>query len=302
MRFKRAYVGHAFLPSLSAPAGAALTLGSSACETRPESMSCAARDVRRFRSIVLGYWRKHGRHDLPWRKTKDPYKILVSEIMLQQTQVSRVIPKYNEFLKQFPNVKVLAKAQLIDVLRVWSGLGYNRRAKFLHDAAIWITKEYKGKFPQTYEGLRRLPGVGEYTAKAILVFAFNQPEVLIETNIRTVYLRAFFQDTVNVSDREVHPYMEKAAKGQNPRTWHWSLMDNGAYLKKSGVKLNAKSAHYSQQSKFEGSLRQVRGAILRAQVHGEKIRDFRDCYGDKFAKALASLRREGLLTRSQSQE
>lgn len=246
----------------------------------------------------MSYWRRHGRHNLPWRKTQDPYKILVSEMMLQQTQVSRVIPKYEEFLKKFPTVQALAKAPLIEVLRVWSGLGYNRRAKFLHDAAKQVAERHDGHFPREYAELRALPGVGDYTAKAIQVFSLNESELLLETNIRTVYLHTFFSNTSKVSDRKLHPYVERAARGQNPRTWHWALMDYGAHLKKSGVKLNSKSAHYTKQSKFEGSLRQMRGAILRAHAKGDSLSSIKATNKQNFEKAFTSLVRDGLVPMS----
>src|SRR3989344_7710205 len=124
------------------------------------------------------------RPHLPWRKTKDPYKILVSEVMLQQTQVDRVIPFYNRFVKKYPTARALARAKLRDVLKEWNGLGYNRRAKFLHEAAKQLGKS---DFPKTAEEIENLPGVGHYTARAVAAFAFNKPEVFIETNIRTVF-------------------------------------------------------------------------------------------------------------------
>lgn len=256
------------------------------------------KNFKKFQTTVLAHWRKNGRHNLPWRKTTDPYKILVSEMMLQQTQVARVIPKYREFLNKYPTVKKLAAAPLIDVLRVWSGLGYNRRAKYLHDAAKAIVGVHEGLFPKGYEELCALPGVGDYTAKAVRVFAHKESEILIETNIRTVFLHHYSHSNVlqktAIRDSEILRFAQDAAKGKDPREWHWALMDYGAYLKKSGVKLNPKSAHYSKQSKFEGSLRQVRGAILRAYSRGEKINGLQNRYNG-FNQALASLARDGLL-------
>jgi A/G-specific adenine glycosylase len=215
-----------------------------------------------FRTIVWDYYRKNGRHDLPWRKTTDPYKILVSEVMLQQTQVSRVIEKYRSFLKRFPNVRALAKAPLSEVLKEWSGLGYNRRGKYLHDAAKEIVAKYRGNFE---EALRhQLPGVGPYTKAAVRAFAFNESGTLIETNIRAAAIHHFFPTSQIISDKRLLGTLEESAKGQDPREWHWALMDYGAHLKKSGVRNNQQSAHYAKQSKFEGSLRQIRGATLRA--------------------------------------
>ena len=147
---------------------------------------------REFVARVWEYYKAHGRHDLPWRKTTDPYKILVSELMLQQTQVDRVLLKYKAFLKLFPTARRLAAAPLGDVLRAWQGLGYNRRAKFLHQAAQYVTNELKGRWPKDEAGLLALPGVGPYTARAVLAFAYNEPVVLIETNVRQVFLHHLF--------------------------------------------------------------------------------------------------------------
>ncbi|HVM73568.1 MAG TPA: A/G-specific adenine glycosylase [Candidatus Paceibacterota bacterium] len=284
-------------------------------------------DLVRFRASVWDYYREYGRHDLPWRKNKDPYKILVSEVMLQQTQVPRVIEKYKEFLKAFPTVEVLARSNLADVLNVWSGMGYNRRAKYLRDAAIEIVNTYKGKVPRDVVSLRALPGIGPYTASAVLIFAFNIPDTLIETNVRSVFIHHFFgqhrviprkhrgQISVNsvdnyrdltsvrtsvkgskqVADRELLPYIEAAAQGQDPREWHWALMDYGSHLKKLHPNPSRASAHYMKQSKFEGSLRQVRGAILRELHRGEaSIQDLPFEKG-KIERALAGLTRDGMI-------
>lgn len=232
--------------------------------------------IRAFRSSVWDYWKKGGRHTLPWRNTKDPYRILVSEIMLQQTQVVRVIEKYKSFLKKFPTVRALAQASRADVLKEWSGLGYNRRGKYLHDTAKEVVEKYSGDFKEALK--HPLPGVGPYTQAAVRTFAFHEPSALIETNIRTVLIQYFFNPSKwsgrpslmgegkGVSDKEILVIAEKVAKGQESRTWHWALMDYGANLKKNGVRNNFRSAHYTKQSKFEGSVRQVRGEVLR-QLH-----------------------------------
>jgi A/G-specific adenine glycosylase len=247
-----------------------------------------------FRRLVWARWKKNGRHDLPWRKTRDPYHILVSEVMLQQTQVPRVLEKYKSFLKKFPTVRALGKAPLSRVLKEWNGLGYNRRGKYLHDAAKEIVRKHKGVVPKDVVALRALPGMGPYTASAVRVFAFNLPDILIETNIRSVYIHHFFNDKKSVRDIDLIPIATKACDGQDARKWHWALMDYGSHLKKSGVRNNAKSAHYVKQSKFKGSLREVRGAILRALHEGAHVQ------GLKFPKkkiesALASLARDGLI-------
>ena len=148
--------------------------------------------IKNFRQQVWNHYRKNGRTYLPWRRTTDPYKILVSEIMLQQTQVPRVIEKYEEFLKAFPNIRALSKAPLSDVLRLWNGMGYNRRAKFLREAAKIIVERHGGRVPRDAAALRKLPSIGPYTASAVRVFAFKEPDVLIETNIRAAFIHHFF--------------------------------------------------------------------------------------------------------------
>lgn len=202
------------------------------------------------------------RRDLPWRKTRDPYNILVSEVMLQQTQVERVVPYYERFVEQFPSARALAATPLQKVLSAWQGLGYNRRAKFLHEAAKLITKS---GFPRAVGEIEKLPSVGYYTARAIAVFAWNYPEVFVETNIRTVFLYHLFPNRRKVADKEILALVAEALvrSYMEPRDFYAALMDYGAFLKKEGIKLNAKSKHYSPQSKFEGSTRQLRGAILR---------------------------------------
>jgi A/G-specific adenine glycosylase len=217
-----------------------------------------------FIKTVQEYYAIYGRHDLPWRKTKDPYKIAVSEIMLQQTQVGRVIEKYKEFLKAFPTAADLAAAPLQKVLLIWSGLGYNRRARFLQQMALTITNEYNGKFPKDLNTLLKLPGIGNYTAGAISAFAFNQPFVVIETNIRTAYLHHFFSDSIGqVSDKEVLELIKETLDAEHPREWYWALMDYGSYLKAQGIKIHRNSAQYKKQSAFKGSPREVRGGILK---------------------------------------
>lgn len=251
-----------------------------------------SRALAAFRKDVWKYFKVHGRHDLPWRKTKDAYRIMVSEVMLQQTQVPRVAEKYKEFLRAFPTVRSLSRAKLSEVLRVWSGLGYNRRGKYLHDAARIIISDFKADMKKATA--RRLPGMGPYTKAAVRVFAYNEPHNLLETNIRTVYIHHFFADTPIVDDRTILVYAKQAAKGQDPRKWHWALMDYGVHLKKLHKNPSRKSAHYTKQSKFEGSLRQVRGAILKA-IHEMKSVQTLPYDKDRKDKALASLERDGLV-------
>lgn len=220
-------------------------------------------DSREFQETVWEYYRKHGR-DLPWRRAEpdgsfDPYKIMVSEIMLQQTQAARVIPKYQEFLTLFPTVQSLAKAPLSDVLKTWSGLGYNRRAKFLWQASQAI----KAEFPHTLEGLVALSGIGANTAGAILAYAYNQPVVFIETNIRSVFIHHFFADKTDVHDKELLPLVEAALDYEHVREWYWALMDYGVYLKATIGNTSRNSKHYAKQSTFHGSKRQIRGQVIK---------------------------------------
>lgn len=255
----------------------------------------------RLRRGVLNYWKHSGRHDLPWRQTRDPYRILISEMMLQQTQVHRVVPYYERFIVHFPTPEALATAPLSDVLALWSGLGYNRRAKYLHAAASQFSVLCsRDRETMVYEDLRRLPGVGEYTAKAVRVFAFGEPEVLIETNVRAVFIHHFFPRSRSVSDAKLLPLIGEAVahlpRGIGPREWYAALMDYGTHLKATRPNPSRKSKHHARQSKFEGSLRQVRGAILRAAVRKEPLSVVKRLFPKLFDDALVALKSEGLVT------
>lgn len=212
---------------------------------------------------VWRFYKREGRHSLPWRHTTRPYHILVSEIMLQQTQVDRVIPKYKNFLKRFPSLLSLSEASLGEVLREWQGLGYNRRAKMLHLCAKQIRKTRYGVFPKTHSELITLPGIGHYTGGALMAFAWNMPVPIIETNIRSVIIHHFFTDNIDVPDRAVMEYVEKIMDTKNPREWYYALMDYGAYLKKTIGNPNTRSKKHVIQKAFKGSDREIRGAIVR---------------------------------------
>ncbi len=261
-------------------------------------------EIQAFQKKILDFYKKEGRHDLPWRKTTDPYKILVSEIMLQQTQVDRVIPKYRAFLKAFPKAAMLAAAPLSEVLTLWSGLGYNRRALYLKRAAETVATKRNGKFPKTAVELELLPGVGSYTARAVAAFAYNIPDVCIETNIRRVFLHEFFPNSMDVSDIKLFPLIAETLDTKNPREWYWALMDYGAYLKKIVKNPNQRSKQYVKQSKFEGSLRQIRGALLKRCTEARKISKEKLLapYPDKeqAEKALAGLVHDGLISVSKN--
>ncbi len=258
------------------------------------------KEETRFVETVWEFYRASGRHDLPWRKTADPYKIVVSELMLQQTQVGRVLPKYKEFLKLFPTSRTLAAAPLGEVLKAWQGLGYNRRAKFLWVAAQEVQVEYKGKWPKTYEELKSLPGIGTYTAGAVMNFAYNKPIPLIETNVRTVYIHHFFKDGEKIDDKELLPIIERTLDGKNPREWNWALMDYGSHLKATVGNVNKKSKTYKKQSNFKESNRYVRGAIVRALANGPLtkivlLKKLTEIEKERVEHSLNTLHSEGLI-------
>ncbi|MBN2248060.1 MAG: A/G-specific adenine glycosylase [Coriobacteriia bacterium] len=213
---------------------------------------------------VWEHYDAHARDDLPWRATRDPYRVLVSEVMLQQTQVARVVTKYAEFLASFPTVEALAEAPLDEVFRVWRGLGYNRRALALKRAAEAIVAEHGGCVPDTAEGLVALPGIGHATAAQILAFAFDVGVPFIETNIRSVYLHEFFGDAEDVPDSAILPLVEATMDRERPREWFWALMDYGTHLKATRPNPSRRSRHHVRQGRFEGSNRQLRGRLLAA--------------------------------------
>lgn len=259
-------------------------------------------EVRIFRRHVRTFYRTHQR-TLPWRETHDPYKIWVSEIMLQQTQVDRVLPKYHTFVQTFPNVDTLAAASLQEVLALWVGLGYNRRAQHLHKAATILMREYKSTFPHTAHELEQLPGIGPYTARAIATFAYGTRGVFIETNIRTVYIHHFFAGQHNVHDNHIYPLIEATLPTSRIKEWYWALMDYGTHLKKTVGNASRQSTHHTMQSRFKGSVREVRGAIVRILSAGARTRTEleravtkTDVAHKHFDRALAALTTEGMLT------
>ena len=221
--------------------------------------------IQNFRQTVFDHFQLHGR-SFPWRETQDPYAIWISEIMLQQTQTDRVVPKYTAFLRAFPTPKALEEAEIQEVLKLWQGLGYNRRGIALHNAAKIIMSEYRGKLPQSEAQLRKLPGIGTYTSAAICAFAYNLPVIMIETNIRRAFIHHFFSDQEGVSDSELFPLIEQAVDHENPRIWYYALMDYGAWLAKQVPNPNRRSKHYTKQGTFAGSNRQLRGMLVRLSL------------------------------------
>ena len=226
-----------------------------------------------FKKRIWAHYRRAGRASLPWRHTRDAYAILVSEIMLQQTQVSRVEKYYEKFIKRFPGFRALAQAKTSDVLKAWQGLGYNRRAIFLKRSAEIIIERYDGHLPRERAALEELPGIGKGTSGSLMAFAFNAPEIFIETNIRRVFIHFFFPRRRKVTDAELERYIERSVDRKNPREWYWALMDYGAAMPAAPAlraNPNRRSAHYKKQSLFSGSDRELRGKIMRSTLSQKK--------------------------------
>jgi A/G-specific adenine glycosylase len=255
--------------------------------------------VRAFKKKIYDHYCAQGR-DLPWRKTRNPYHILVSEIMLQQTQVERVLEKYTQFLAAFPTFPSLALAPLRTLLAVWQGMGYNRRALALKALAQKVVNEHRGKLPCDPEQLLALPGIGKYTAGAVLAFAFNKPVVFMDTNIRRVFIHEFFHGRENVRDEDILPLVQQTLDASDSRKWFNALMDYGAMLKKEHGNPNRRSAHYTRQTPFEKSNRQVRGMILKALVKEAPLTAARivkktGMDTERVKKNLVQLEREGFI-------
>lgn len=252
-----------------------------------------------LQQLVYRFFGEHGRV-LPWRKAQDPYRVLVSEVMLQQTQVERVIPKYRAFIEQFSTPVSLAEASLTELLSYWQGLGYNRRAINLQRAARMIVGEWGNVIPENPAQLKQLPGIGPYTAGAIAAFAFNRPEVFLETNIRAVLLHFFFPDQIGITDRQLLPVVEAVLDRAEPRRWYNALMDYGSDLKRRFPNPSRRSSHHAVQSRFKGSNRQIRGAVVRMILAEGRLTtaDLQNRLGvesHRLMPILESLLREGFL-------
>jgi A/G-specific adenine glycosylase len=257
--------------------------------------------IKSFHRFLALFSLQRGR-DLPWRRTADPYEILVSEFMLQQTQVERVSVKYPAFLGRFPDIRTLARAEVQEVLRAWQGLGYNRRALALHRTAGRIVEEFHGEIPLDRAILDSFPGIGSATAAAVVVFSTNRPEVFIETNIRRVYIHLFFPGAEKVHDREIVPVLEKTLDREEPRRFYYALMDHGSLLKRGTRNPNLRSASYARQSPFEGSDRQARGTILRlllgdGEIAEPDLREMVPVEPERLERILGGLERDGFIER-----
>lgn len=283
-------------------------------------MAKSEEQIRKFRRIVWNYYRNYKR-DLPWRppcatakalggtrslkfrKGKaNPYAIVVSEIMLQQTQVDRVRGKYKEFLKVFPSFRALASASPAEVLRAWQGLGYNRRALSLHRLAKIVVKENRGVLPRAPEALEILPGIGPATAGSIAAFAFNAPVTFVETNIRRAIIHHFFPQRRNIPEEDIMAIAAKTLDRKKPREWYWALMDYGSMLGGKFPNPNRRSAKYRRQPAFRGSDRELRGHIVRLLVEKScvavsALSAFTSESGERVDKVLCALEREGFLRR-----
>lgn len=256
-----------------------------------------------FARTIRMYYKKHRRH-FAWRETQDPYKIFVSEIMLQQTQAIRVVHKYEQFIKKFPTIAALARASLKDILALWQGLGYNRRALLLKRAAEVIVRRCRGKIPRDYQLLLELPGVGPSTAAAVMAFAFGEAPILLETNIRAVYIHYFFSSALTgakkVADADIVRLIDQTLDRKNPREWYYALMDYGAMLKKKYPNPSRMSAHHQRQTPFRGSNREIRGRIVVLLTRQSTLSEgeiFERISADRLRQRgiLKALHREGFL-------
>jgi A/G-specific adenine glycosylase len=266
---------------------------------------------REFLSELQVWYDSHQREDLPWRSPENlvPYNVIVSEIMLQQTQVARVTGYYAAWMQKYPDVYILAQATLSDVLMSWQGLGYNNRGMRLHKMAQIIVNDYNGVFPATALGLVSLPGVGDYTAAAVMAFVHNTSGIAIETNIRRVIIYEFFRDKTNISDREIAeivlgclPILNTV--GFDVRNFYWAMMDYGSYLKSSlGYNPNKQTKAYTKQSVFTGSFREKRSKILSCLLSkkpmkltlDELYKTFTDWSDDDIDTAVQALYKDGLV-------
>jgi A/G-specific adenine glycosylase len=223
--------------------------------------------VKSFQARLLRWFREHGR-DLPWRRTRDPYKVLVSEVMLQQTQVERVREYYGRFLQQYPTIQDLASANPTRVRDSWDGLGYYARARNLHAAARTVVREHGGRFPRDLEAVMSLPGVGRYTAGAVLSFAFGKPAPILDTNVRRVLSRVFVRRRASrpaATERRLWALAQAIIPDGEAWAFNQALMDFGATVctarnpRCSACPLRNLCAHYDRAVSAGASTTKGRG-------------------------------------------
>jgi A/G-specific adenine glycosylase len=259
-----------------------------------------------FNQIIWDFYYEN-RRPFAWRDVITPYHVFVSEVMLQQTQTHRVIPKFEDFITHFDSFQALADAPFVEVLTQWKGLGYNRRAKYLQEAAKMIVYQHGGTLPAAPDELVKLPGIGPATAASIATFAYNAPHIFIETNIRSVFLLLFFHEQENVSDTMLLPLIDACLDREKPRDWYYALMDFGVFIKKYIGNPNKKSRHYTKQKSFKGSNRQIRGKILEIllnespQTKKQIYKQLPDFETERIDKNLDDLCAEQLITQQNRQ-
>ena len=255
--------------------------------------------IQSFSQYIWQWYASHKR-DFVWRETSNPYYILLSEMMLQQTQTHRVLPKYHLFVDTWPTLKDLSTASLTDVLYAWKGLGYNRRAKALHTIAI-KSKEYNYTLPNDETLLLTFPMIGPATSSAIRSFAYGEKSIYLETNIRRLIIHHFFATSEEVHDKQIREILALLVEHQDDvKNWYYALMDAGVHMKKMGINPNRRSSHYKKQSPFENSHRQIRSTLLFI-ITQEGIQKESDLIEksvfpeDRILTALHSLEQDGLI-------
>jgi A/G-specific adenine glycosylase len=289
---------HSDRPGLATPEMPEPTLRPVIRTAVPPALSSEA--ILGFRSVVLEHYHRHYR-SFAWRDTRDPWHILVSEVMLQQTQTHRVVPKYAAWFEEFPDLASLATAPLSAVYEAWKGLGYNNRALRLRDTARICREQHSGQVPEDEAALLALPGIGRYTARAVRCFSWNHDDIFLETNIRSALIFHFFPDPqLLVKDQALEPVAAAVLDKADPRSWHYAMMDYGAWLKKVALNPSRRSTAHARQPAFEGSPRQARGAVLRALAESGTgtVQELADRAGLAYPRAqaaVAALAAEGLV-------
>jgi A/G-specific adenine glycosylase len=262
--------------------------------------------VEAFQGIIKQHFATRGRK-FPFREPAhygDPYKVLVSEVMLQQTQADRVADKYLTFVKAFPDFKTLASASNEAVLKAWVGLGYNRRALALKQIAEAVVSKHGGKLPSSVDELDEFPSIGPNTAASIATFAFNAAVPFIETNVRAVYTHFFFSGDPSIKDEAILDLVARTLDKSNPREWYYALMDYGVFLKKAGKDPSRQKTDKPKTAAFKGSDRQVRGKILKSLLASPKgieaiAADIGE-EGNRVSRLVIQLEMEGFLVKANS--